>query len=156
MELTQVRNMIPERLQAEAQKNECFAAICTVFALRERTRSQVTVQSLMATMEKEGFKFSREQYEKCLVFLATLHIGKLDHDMKGRVRGLKNINITLQSIGLASVGKQVLKRYSPKKPFTRLPEPTVLKQPLPEPVSKAPVSITRKRATLEIKHGQKT
>ncbi len=113
---------IVENLRMEASVDLAFNAVCTVFALRERARQQVTINSLMITMLKEGFKFSRPQYEKVLQFLASQGIGYLDYDMKGRMRALKGIKVTLQSIGMAALSKKDgLDTFTLAPMFSKLP-----------------------------------
>lgn len=95
------------KLRDEASKNPTFNAVCHIFAMRERSRNRVTLNSLMATMKREGFvKFDKASYEGVLKLLADLNLGKLDYDIRGRLRSVKGIKVTLQSIGMSAVSKQ--------------------------------------------------
>lgn len=128
---------VVELLRIEASNNACFKDVCHIFALRERARQQVTIASLTITMAKEGFKYSRDELAQVLKILAGLHIGYLDYDMKGRLRALKGIKVTLQSIGLAAISKKDgLDRYSLSPMFGKLPLP-------PEDVVSKAVSVKK-------------
>lgn len=109
-------------LKAEAASNPVFNAVCMAFAIRERARQQVTIQTLKATMAKEGYKFPTEEYAKILTFLSSLGIGRLDRNAKNKVRGLKDIKVTLQSIGRVATSEGVTKmdRLNVKNTFTKL------------------------------------
>lgn len=127
----QVRNNTPkdivEKLRNEAAKNPVFSAICHVFAIRERTRQQVTMGTLRIVMSQEGFNFESVRYEECLRFLADLGLGRLDFAPNGKVRALKDIRTTLQSIGQAALNTSPngkLENFRPRAVFTNLPAPT--------------------------------
>lgn len=115
-------NEVTDKLRSEANKDPVFSAVAHVFAMRERARQQVTVRNLAFTMHKEGFKFNKEQLQRVLKFLAGLHLGRLETTSKGEITALKDIRITLQSIGLAAVAKQdSLERLKTHNSFSRLP-----------------------------------
>lgn len=99
------KNLI-SALREEAAKSPVFNSVCLVFSMRERTRQQITIPSLMVTMDKEKFSFSKEELGKVLRFLSSLGIGTLEYDRGGKVQALKNIKVTLQSIGLAALAKK--------------------------------------------------
>lgn len=100
------RKSIAKMIKDRAENSKVFNAICHVFALRERTRQQVTIHSLSVTMQKEGFDFSRSDYMKELDFLASLNLGRIEKSRTGVIRALKDITVTLQSIGAVGVGKK--------------------------------------------------
>lgn len=109
-------------LRERAEKSQVFNAMAHVFALRERTRQQITLTNLYQVMLKEGFKYSKSEYGEELQYMASLGIGKLEHDSKGRLRALKGIRVTLQSIGLAAAAKKdSLDRATLIPIFTELP-----------------------------------
>lgn len=91
-------------LRTEAEKNPVVNDTLHAFALRERARHIVTLTGLANRMRKEGFTHMKEEYSTVLRLLAKLGVGKLDLDAKGRVRSLKDVRTTLQSIGLAATG----------------------------------------------------
>lgn len=112
---------IVEALRREAQVNPAFNAVCHMFALRERARQQVTIGSLTLRMTQEGYNFKKTDYQKILKFLSTLGIGTIDIGPGNEVRALKNIHITLQSIGQAAVAdKNVLEKFSPAFDYQRI------------------------------------
>lgn len=104
--LTPNHSSIVEGLKKESENNACFKAVLKVFANRKRARQQITLATLKLKMSKEGFNFPQVQYENVLKSLADLGIGKLDFDPKGQLRSLKNIKLTLQSIGKAALNKE--------------------------------------------------
>lgn len=125
---------IVAKLQEEAKRNEVFSAICYVFALRHRARQQVTVGTLRLKMAQEGYNFSKTQCQQVLRFLSSLGIGYLEFDQATKeLVALKNIKLTLQSIGLAAIGNTGnLVRFNPLTEFLELPVKTAV-QPAPAP-----------------------
>lgn len=116
-----MRDGIIESLRKEAETNQVFNAICHIFAVRERARQQVTLSTLTVTVAREGYKFSKEDLQKALKFLADKGLGKLEKDAKGRIVALKNIAVTLQSIGKVALDKkETLEAFSPAFKFDRL------------------------------------
>lgn len=117
----QPKDDIVSKLKAEAAKNKAFNAVCHRFALRERARQQVTIASLAATMKKEGYNFEKDQYGQVLAFLAALGLGTLDRNARGRIRSLRGIKMTLQSIGMAAIGNAIqLDKYIAQNRYTNL------------------------------------
>lgn len=98
-------NMV-EALRKEASSNKVFDAVCHVFALRKRTRARVTIHGLQLYMTAEGFKFTNEEYKNVITFLARIGVGKLMTNRAGKVTGLSDITLTLQSLGKAAVTKE--------------------------------------------------
>jgi len=95
---------IVEALRAECARNPILSAVCHVFAIRERARQQVTIGSLVLRMAQEGYKYTKGDYQNVLRFFANLGIGTLEFNPNNKeVRALKNIRLTLQSIGRAAV-----------------------------------------------------
>lgn len=117
------------QLRLEASKNPALNAVLHVFACRQRARSTLDVKVLERRMVKEGFKYASEEYVKILRLLGGVGIGKLDTDPKGRVRALKDIKITFQSLGLAvySGNDNELKTFKQRNKFVKLPIPTNVK-----------------------------
>lgn len=111
------------QLRKEAQQKPAFNAICEVFAKRQRARSQVTMHNLQAVMKKEGQEFSREEYAQALKFLAHLGLGRVEFNRNNKLKALKDIKVTLQSIGLAATAKiDALNKWSAHVKFSKLPE----------------------------------
>lgn len=115
-------------LKEEAKRNEAFKAVAYKLALRQRARKKVTLSNLKFVMEKEGFKFPNESYEKVLSFLAKLGFGKLIQDSKGSVVALDEIQIKLQDIGKAAISDQqmlpkikIKSEFKPLKPVAEVP-----------------------------------
>lgn len=126
-------NKVSAKLKQEATQDIAFSAVCHVFALRKRTRQQVTMHNLKMVMDKEGFKFSKQEYEKTLLKLGDLGLGTIQRDNKGRVKALKGITYTLQSIGRAALAQTNRVDKAHVTPhFNKLPvEPSVNLDPYP-------------------------
>lgn len=103
----ETKTNVTKALKDRAANSEVFRAMCEVFALRERTRQQVTVHSLTVKMQKAGHKFTRADYAKELAFLASYGIGSLIKSKTGVIRGLVKIDVTLQSVGQVALSKRV-------------------------------------------------
>lgn len=110
-------------LREEANKNPVFNTICRVLASRYRTRQQITMQALKATMKKQGLEFTKQQYEDVLKFMARVGIGHLDKGPRGRIRALKGIKVTLQSVGKAALaGQDQLNNFKSQVKFAKVPQ----------------------------------
>lgn len=99
------QTQVIESLRTDADKLSALKDTLFAFAMRERARHEITLVSLVSRMKKEGFDHSRHDYVEVLKLLAKAGIGRLDLDPKGRVRGLKEVKTTLQSIGAAALGE---------------------------------------------------
>lgn len=109
-------------LQTAAEQSQALRDVGTVFATRERSRQQVTVHSLYAKMTKEGFKYSRTQLGAVLKTLAGLGVGTLITNKKGNPIALKNIKVTLQSVGAAiAAGTKTIAPQKQPVRFVKLP-----------------------------------
>lgn len=116
-------NDIVNRLRKEVESNPVFNAVMHKFALRERARAQVTLHSLTQTMTNEGYKYKREEYVGVLKTLGALGVGRLEFDSKNRLVALKDIKITLQSIGKAAIGGgEQLNNTKFQRRFKNLPQ----------------------------------
>ncbi len=96
-----------DSLKKEAAGNPVASAVFHMFAARERARQTVTVGALDQRMKSEGFEFDREEYVKILKLLANMGLGKIEVNSKGRVTALKDVKMTLQSIGMAAIGEKM-------------------------------------------------
>lgn len=128
-----------DNLKKEAQTNEAFNAVCHMFALRKRARNDVTVEALTRRMEKEGFKYTKEQYVDILKTMSKLGIGKLDSTASGKVRALKDVKMTLQSIGKAAVATSDLRTFRKRNRFAAIdiPREHLAETPKEEPAKEA-------------------
>lgn len=93
------REDIIQALRDEAKSNKVSASIFLVCAMRERSRSSLTIAGLVQCMKRKGFTYERYQYEEFLAFLGKLGLGEVVRSRTGKVRALKNIHIQLKSIG---------------------------------------------------------
>lgn len=96
-----------EVLKAGIKENKALEAICFMFALRERSRSTIKVPSLMQKMRREGFMFSREDYDRAVKVLVQAGVGQPILNRRGRLVGLGNIKMSLQDIGKAVYGDKL-------------------------------------------------
>lgn len=100
------------QLRLEAKRNKVFKDMCYTFSIRERARDQVTLDNLVVSMRREGFKHSRFDYSEALKFLARLGLGTLKLGKKNEVIALTNVRYKLQSIGLAAIDtKEGLEKF---------------------------------------------
>lgn len=97
---------ITEKLRTEAKNRPAFNAVAHMFIKRERSRGHITLGALIRTMTKLDFNFSKEEYSEVLAFLGRIGVGVVDTDAKGRLRSLKEIRFTLQSIGMVATSKR--------------------------------------------------
>lgn len=146
------------KLREQAAKSSAFNAICHIFALRERSRKQVTMGSLKATMIREGFNFNNNELAGVLQFLAQNGFGKLDYDLKGKLRALKGIKVPLQTIGKTALSKQDLPDIKPSDDVHFTAATKAIKKPSAVPVSQSlPATITvevdHKLVTYEVPGG---
>lgn len=111
-----------EQLRVLAASDKTFNAVAHVFAIRERARGEVTLSNLRLRMAREGFHFKGDELGQVLKKLSELGIGTLYIDSDKRIRSLKNIKVTLQSIGQAAVGKlDKLEKFTPDNHYVALP-----------------------------------
>ena len=94
------------RLKERVATDETAKDVCFVWATRVRNRSNASTVGLVQRMGKEGFKHSADDYNAFLKFLASIGVGRLSRMSKGRLK-LKNISLTLQSIGAVASGAEV-------------------------------------------------
>lgn len=124
-------------LRTEAARNPVAKDVFVMFASRARTRQTVNLVALERRMEAEGFKHTRAEYQAVLKFLANLGFGKLDLGSRGRIKGLKEVKVTVQSIGAIACGQGIeIKHLSPRVRFGRLSDVEVIKAPPAKPWSK--------------------
>lgn len=129
------QNEMIEMLKQEATKNEAFKAVCLMWALRERARSQVTVTALSARMKKEGFNFSKTRYKDILKFLASTGLGRLDSSPSGDIRSLKEIRVSLQSLGKSvCTGSKELKNIQKRNRYHKVPVTEHTRVATPAPI----------------------
>lgn len=144
-----------ETLRAQATSDPVTNAVLHMWALRKRSRNEVTINGLAAKMKKEGFKHGRDEYIPLLRLMSKLGLGKLQVNQKGRVTALKQVETTLQSLGRAVVDvKQpaALRRMKKKNHFAPIAlnsETSQVKAPeVPAPIKKhPPTSITVQMGT---------
>lgn len=98
------KNEMIEQLKQEAKANKVSNAVFHVLAMRRRARHNITLNGLQQRMKAEGFDYKPADYIPAIRLLAKLGFGQLDVDSLGKIRGLKDIKTTLQSIGVAAVG----------------------------------------------------
>lgn len=97
---------IAAALQTKALHDDLFNVMCYLFAHRQRTRKQVQLNALKRTVEAEGADFLDKEYQDALKFLASLGIGTIRYNSKGKMLGLYDIKYTLQSVGQAAANKR--------------------------------------------------
>lgn len=121
-----------EKLKKEAIISPPVNAVMHLLALRKRSRSRLTLGGLRQKMAAEGFKYSTQEYTQVLKILADSGLGTLQTSHKGKVQGLTDIKVTLQSVGKAVCGdgkteirpRKEKTRFTPvKSPIRLMPKP---------------------------------
>lgn len=92
-------------LRERVAKDKIAKDVFHVMSIRERARNVITLGGLQQRMKKEGYNYEMGDYAGVLKVLADLDFGSLMTDSRGKIVGLKDIKITLQSIGRAALGE---------------------------------------------------
>lgn len=109
------------RLKQALGESRALDATLHMFAARERARADVTIGSLAQRMKREGFNFNTNEYDQVLRFLAELGFGTLEYDKRGKVKALREISVSLQSIGRVALGQdKKLLKFNPRNKFEHL------------------------------------
>jgi hypothetical protein len=111
-----------QTLKKEIKSNPAADAVFHLFAARQRARHQVTVRALFYKMSKEGFKFTKSDYAAVLKRVGQLGFGRIEYDRTGNVQALKDIKVTLQSLGEAVIRQEqvAISAYNKRNRFTQL------------------------------------
>lgn len=144
-------------LRKLATDNKTANAVFHVWALRERARSMVTLDSLAQKMKEEGFIYTRE--ELCLVLkdLATLGVGRLK-TTNGRVSALEDIRVTLQSLGIVACGTvrpdlSALEPFRHRNKFAKVVTPKKLFEERRRAMPTAPASTDDPPSAITVTYG---
>lgn len=122
-----------EILRKEAAGNKAANALFHAFAVRQRARFRINMNTLVVKMKHEGYEYSSSDYAPVLKLMADLGFGSLDIDSKGRIKGLKDIKTTLQSIGKAACGE--MGYLSPSKHRNRFLKIGTVQREAPKPTA---------------------
>lgn len=102
---------IIESLKSSAN-DDTARAIYGLFLERERARGTVRVVNLKRSFKAIKIEYREDKVTSCLKLLAQLGLGTLEVSPRGKVKGIKNIPVTLQSIGEAALnGTMFLTRF---------------------------------------------
>jgi len=113
-----------EFLRKEADLNLATKSVFEVFCIRKRPRTTLTLVGLEHKMQKEGYKYTKKDYEPCLRALAFVGFGIMDFDAKGRLLGIKNIKTTFKSLGEAILGvRDDIKTFRQRNHFVSVSKP---------------------------------
>jgi hypothetical protein len=124
-----------ETLRARVAADKITRDVFHVMSLRERARNIITLGGLQQRMKKESYNYEMSDYIEVLKLMASLDFGTLMTDARGRVTGLKDISITLQSIGAAAMGQSDdLIAWKPRNKYVPLADaiPVEIAQPIRE------------------------
>lgn len=92
---------ITSKLKDKVAKSPALAALCGIFAKRERNRNEITVLAMYVNLIKEGRSFSKSQIKEAFKTLEEAGIGKLGLDSKQQIVSLKDIKVNLPEVGAA-------------------------------------------------------
>lgn len=119
-----------ESLKKLYQENKVANDVFTSWSLRGRARTEITVSALKQRMDKEGFKHHRSEYATFLATLAKCGMGELEKNADGRVEALRNIKLSIPSVGSVAVGKEeLIEAFSPRHGFKRIVSTTAVQTP---------------------------
>lgn len=114
---------VVKALQSEAAHNERFGAIMSMLSERQRGRGNLTIAGLRQKTAEMGGGFSIRDYEHVIQFLASLGLGIIQKNARGRITALTDIEHTLQSIGEAAIkGNVTFTKFKKKMKFKKLDE----------------------------------
>ena len=99
-----INQQVIDKLKTACKQDASVNAVFHLFALRERTRSTLTVSALSQKMREEGFNYSAEQYRQVLQLLIECKLGESMPSRTGLIKGLKNIKVNLPELGKAVCG----------------------------------------------------
>lgn len=129
---------IVDKLVLEAKNSPVSGDVFHLFAQRKRTRGNISIISLYRQMVAAGFHHTTTEYAQTFKVLADVGLGTLKLSPRGKIRGIKDVKYTLQSIGRAACGMaEPVKDFRPRAKFSKLmvPRPEVIKRRIePQPV----------------------
>lgn len=102
----------------EAASSPLAKAVFLAWAMRQRTRHEVVLSSLVKKMRLEGFHYTKAEYGAFLTKLATMGIGTLKK-ANGRIVGLFDVKQGVQAVGLMACGEGP-KETKPEPPKLKL------------------------------------
>lgn len=116
------KNEIIQALQSEAKANPASNAVFHVFAIRKRARNTVTLTALYNRMRREQFNYSKQEYLPVIKKLVSLGLGTGVYNKRSRLIGVKDLETTLQSIGVAACGdtNADLGKFKPRNKFSKV------------------------------------
>ena len=106
------------KFRAETKVNPAFKATMEAFSDRQRTRTALTLRTLLATVRNAGTEVEREDIARVLKLLAANGVGELVADRDGRVDGLRDIKYSLWALADTCLGKQETPRLMSTDSFT--------------------------------------
>lgn len=150
-----------QALRTKAKNDPVAKAVLTKWALRERARKEVRVNSLTQAMRNEGFEYQKREYADFLKYVGNLGLGKIERTGTGRLHRINDVEYTLQSIGQAALSDDpnvALELYKKRNHFKPLASDRVIKTPevapmkTPEAPTPAPYKAPEppKTATLNV------
>lgn len=121
------------KLKKDVASNPALNAILHMFALRKRARASVTLRVLTRSMLQEGFKYTADECAAALKALSDAGVGTLESNSKGHVRALKDIKVTLQSLGKAVCGKEPVpvNGFKAKRQYQKVATPRIMMGEVP-------------------------
>lgn len=138
-------------LRDRVAKDKIARDVFHVMSIRERARNVITLGGLQQRMKKEGYNHEMSDYIDVLKLLSNLEFGTLITDNRGKVTGLGDIKITLQSIGAAAMGKSDdLVGWKPRNKYVPINTVAEVIQTRETPRPRAPSSSSTEGVSLTI------
>lgn len=139
-------NELVKKLKKEAETNDCAKAVFLMWALRERARREVTVNTLSVSMTKQGFFYPVNRYRDLLKTLASFNLGKLKLDSKGKVVALIDVTARLQSVGKSAISQTPVRLERMQPPPSKYKN--VVAAP-PTPAASQPPTTSVSKSTIQ-------
>lgn len=127
-------------LKKLAAENKIAEELFIVWAHRKRARNEITMKALCKSMEDRGFTYPNSEYNKILEVLASLGLGVIKKDFKGRVKGLYDVPVSFSSIGEVAVNSSdKLNPFKSRRKYKKLfDKGWTLEEQAPKPVEVVP------------------
>jgi hypothetical protein len=99
------QNMV-DKLKVETKTNTAANAVFHMLAVRERSRSTLTLGGLSQKMKQEGFKYPLQDYREVLRSLVKAGVGTPMYSKKGHIVGIHSIKVKLYNLGKSLCGER--------------------------------------------------
>lgn len=139
-----------QKLKTETKNNPAATPVFHLLALRERTRSTLTLSALRQRMKEEGFDYTTEQYRELFKVMASVGLGTAVMNRVGTCVGIKDIRVSLAALGKAACDMKDMPEIKQRRREGDKHSDT---QVFVKPITSLPVSINGKDAIIQFPNG---